>query len=123
MNQKNLIIICVTAVICVSIFSAAMLFLNNDNGNTASNNSSNESINITLNETNDTNNTTTTTAKTKKTTKKSQKKQSSESDEDEEWDEVTVPGTEGKQTVKAKPDTFTEYGHRYVTEDGQAIYV
>ena len=124
MEQKNLIIICITAIICVAILSATVLFLNSDNGKVQTNNSSNDTINITLNDTNDTNNTTTstTTTKTKKSTKTTQKKQSTESDDDE-WYDVIVPGTEGKKTVKAKPEIFTDYGHRYITEDGEAIYV
>ncbi len=124
MEQKNLIIICVTAIVCVAILSGTLLFLNNGNNNTQTNNSTNDSVNITLNDTNDTNNTTTTTTtKTKKSTKTQKKQNTKSSDEDEEWYDVVVPGTEGKETVRAKPDKFTEYGHRYITEDGDPIYV
>lgn len=70
------------------------------------------------------NNTTVSNQKTStntKSTKTNQKKQSSSSD-NEEWYDVPVPGTSGKQTVRAKHDQVTPYGNRYITEDGRVIY-
>ncbi len=121
MDQKNLIIICITAILCVAILSFTILFLNSEDNGVHSNNSSNDSITITLNDSDNVNNTTA--VKTKKSTKKTKKKESSESDDDEEWYDIVVPGTEGKETVRAKHDQLTEYGNRYITEDGNPIYV
>ena len=77
MEQKNLIIICVTAIICIAILSGTMLLLNSKNIPT--NNTTNETVNITLNETNNTTDEVNqTTAKT--TTKKSTSKSKSDDD-------------------------------------------
>lgn len=69
------------------------------------------------------NNTTTTTSNTKKSTQSTQKKQSASYDEEVEWYDIVVPGTDGKETVKARHDHLTPYGNRYITEDGNPIYV
>ena len=103
MEQKNLIIICVTAIICVAILSGTMLLLNNDN-NTAINNTTNETINITLNGTNNT----TTAVSTKKTTKTSE---NYDPDYDSERDASHKYATEDNPiTVQQSDGEYTYYG-------------
>ena len=75
MEQKNLIIICITLIFCVAICSATMIFLNQDNVKDTTENSS---VNITLNDSE--NNTNATTTKTSKASTKTDKKSSSESE-------------------------------------------
>lgn len=103
MEQKNLIIICVTAIICIAILSGTMLLLNSKNIPT--NNTTNESVNITLNETN---NTTTTATSTKKTTKNSE---NYDPDYDPERDASHKYATEDNPiTVQQSDGEYTYYG-------------
>ncbi|WP_323735887.1 hypothetical protein PXD04_08330 [Methanosphaera sp. ISO3-F5] len=78
MDERNLIIICITAIICAAILSFTIISYNNTAKiNETVNNSSNNTTNITLNESkNHTNNTTSTTTKS---TSKSNSKSSSKS--------------------------------------------
>ena len=92
MEEKNLIIICITAIICVAIIAGVILYINNSNqANNTTNNTTNNTINVTINDTNNTNNTTTTTKKT--TTKKSSSSQSSQREEDK----ITPDGWDPKK--------------------------
>lgn len=111
MEEKNLIIICITAIICVAIISAVALYIHNDTPET--NNTTNESINITLNDTNNTNNTTTTT--TKKTSSKSK------SNEREE-DKITPDGWNPKEHEVSREKTEEGYERVYY-DDGYSRLV
>lgn len=102
MEQKNLIIICVTAIICIAILSGTMLLLNSKNIPT--NNTTNETVNITLNETNNT----TTATSTKKTTKNSE---NYDPDYDPERDASHKYATEDNPiTVQQSDGEYTYYG-------------
>ena len=85
MKDKNILIICITAIICIAILSATILLTNQTNTN--NNTTENDTINITLN---DTQNNTTETTKTS-TTKKSSKNNNKSSEReygdyiDDEW--------------------------------------
>ena len=106
MNERNLIILCVTAIVCVALFSVTALALNN-NVNTLKNNTSNDSVNVTINDTNNTNNTTTVT--TKKTTAKST--ENSDPDYDPERDDSHKYATEDNPvTVEQSDGVYTYYG-------------
>lgn len=107
MKEKNLIIICVTAIICIAVLSATALLLNTNN---STNNTTNENdtVNLTLNDTNNTeNNTTTATKSTKKTTTK----KSSDPDYDPERDASHQGATEDNPvTVQQSDGEYTYYG-------------
>lgn len=61
MRVKNVLIICITAILCISIISATVLILNNQNSK-----NNNTIKNVSLNTSNTTQNNTTTTTTTKK---------------------------------------------------------
>lgn len=106
MNQKNLVILCVTLIICVSVVSGAALMLN-DNVNSLSSLSESDSVNVTLNETNDTNNTTT--ANTRETTPQST--QIDDLDYDPVRDDSHRYATEDNPvTVQQSDGVYTYYG-------------
>ena len=70
MNEKNLLIICITAIICIAVVCGTVLFLNNsDSSNEVINQSTNET-NLTINDTNSTDTSTEQTKQTEKTTTK-----------------------------------------------------
>lgn len=106
MDEKNLIIICLTVIICVAIVSIAMLMLN-DNVNSLENLADNESVNVTVNVTNDSNETATTA--TKKTVAKSS--ESYDPDYDPERDDSHKYATEDNPvTVRQSDGVYTYYG-------------
>ncbi|MBR0472840.1 MAG: hypothetical protein IJI98_09120 [Methanosphaera sp.] len=108
MEEKNLIIICITAIICVAIIAGVILYINNSNqANNTTNNTTNNTINVTINDTNNTNNTTTT---TKKTTTKNTKK-NTDPDYDPERDASHKYATEDNPiTVQQSDGEYTYYG-------------
>ena len=98
MEEKNVIIICVTAIICVAIISGTFLLLNN---------SDNTAANETVNASNETNNTTTTvtTEKTAESTK------NYDPDYDPERDASHQSATEDNPiTVQQSDGVYTYYG-------------
>ncbi len=104
MEEKNLIILCITAIICVIILSAAMIFLSDD-ASKLNDMMNNDSVNVTLNDTNDTQNYTTAT-KTKKSTKKN-----TDPDYDPERDDSHKGATEDNPiTVYQSDGVYTYYG-------------
>ncbi len=99
MREKNIIIICITMIICVSIISATVLKIHYDDNNKSLNNSTNKT-NGTINKTeNYTNNTTTINSKTSSYKSNSNTKSSS---------------TSSKSSVKTKPSSTN-----YVGEGGR----
>lgn len=102
MEQKNLIIICLTAIICVLIVSVALIIVGN---NTQSHNDTNDTVNITLNDTNTTQTNATTTKKTTKSSKKA------DPDYDPERDSSHKHATEDNPvTVQQSDGEYTYYG-------------
>ena len=80
MKEKNMIILCVTVIVCVGLVCGTILLTHNGNNENNTNNTTNNNttVNSTINDTNTTNNTNnTTTAKT--STSKSYSKKSSSS--------------------------------------------
>ncbi|RAP44703.1 hypothetical protein [uncultured Methanosphaera sp.] len=75
-----------------------------------------------INNTDNSQSTSTAATNTRKNAKTSSDIGSSSSSDDSEYEDVPIPGSNGK-TVKAKDTGFTDYGHRYETADGKAIYV
>ena len=69
MEEKHLIIICITAIICVGLLSLTALTLHNHQVKNDSN-ISNDSVNLTLNDSHNNTTNTSTTQKTYQTTKK-----------------------------------------------------
>ncbi len=107
MEEKKLIIICITAIVCVIIFSSAIIALNYNSHETK--NYTNETVNITINNTTDTQNNTTTTT-TKKTTSQSSNK-NSDPDYDPERDASHQYATEDNPiTVQQSDGEYTYYG-------------
>lgn len=117
MEQKNLIIICITAIICVAILSASLFLTNNTPETNNTTNDTNET-NITLNDTNNTQNNTQTTT-TKKSTSKSKSDSSSKSSYQKtsyaSEDDVFVinPKTGKKEYGPAHPNYATENDYLY----------
>lgn len=87
MEQKSVIIICVSVIICVAILSATALIINN-NQISNDNNTTNET-NITLNDTNNTTTEQTTNKSTQSTTKQESKVR--------EEDQITPDGWNPKE--------------------------
>ncbi len=110
MDQKSLIIICVSAIICVTILSATALILNIDNQISNDNNTTNDT-NITLNDSNNTNNTSINqTTKKSTTTKKSSSKSSSSNIESESIKENYQAGDGSHyREVKYKDGNIRQY--------------
>jgi len=81
MKEKNMIILCVTAIICVALVCGTILLTHNENNENNTNNTTNNNttVNSTINDTNTTNNTNNTTTEKTSTSKSSSKKSSSSS--------------------------------------------
>ena len=85
MKEKNLIIICLIAVLCIGVLSATTLLPNQNNNNT----SENDTINISLNDSqNNTTENTNTTKKTTTTAKSSENKDDKEDKKSEYGDYI-----------------------------------
>ena len=89
MEQKNIIIICITAIICVAILSMTIVLINN--GNAAQDNN-------TTNETNSTNSTNTT---------------DNQTIEDNSTDNNDTKQTTKKQTSNTKKSEYVDWGAKY----------
>lgn len=117
MNQKNLLIICVTAVICISIISVTAIMITANNP--TSNDTTNVTANTTLNDSNDTNTTTT------QTTKKSTSKKSKVREEDK----ITSDGWNPKEHEVNREYVgdgiervdYDDGYHRWVDKDGNIL--
>lgn len=86
MEDKNLVIICITVIVCIGIMTAAIVFINQGN---KINTSENDTINITLNDSKNQTNETTNTSTSTKSSNKNEKKSSSNKEYgdyiDDEW--------------------------------------
>ncbi len=122
MDQKKLIIICITAILCVSILSvtAVILTKNNATTNNTTNNTTNSTVNVTLNDSNTTNNTTTVKTKKSSTTTKSKQK---------EEDQVTADGWNPKEHEVNRENLgdgmqrveYDDGYHRVVDKNGKVL--
>lgn len=109
MEEKKILIICFTVIVCVAIISGVLVYINSSNVNQSVNNSSNDSINISLNDSNVTNNTTVSTSSKKSSSKKSSKK--GDSDYDASRDASHKYATEDNPvTVQQSDGEYTYYG-------------
>ncbi|MBR0472299.1 MAG: hypothetical protein IJI98_06325 [Methanosphaera sp.] len=81
MNEKNMIILCVTVIVCVGLVCGTILLTHNSNKVNDTNNSiiNNTTVNSTLNDSNNTTNTSTEKTSSSKTSQSTSKKSSSSS--------------------------------------------
>lgn len=102
MRVKNVLIICITAILCISIISATVLILNNQNSK-----NNNTIKNVSLNTTNATQNNTTTTTTTKKTTTKKKTDPNYDASRDKSHQYATK---DHPITVQQSDGEYTYYG-------------
>ena len=123
MEEKHLIIICITAIICVGLLSLTALTLHNHQVKNDSN-ISNDSVNLTLNDSHNNTTNTSTTQKTSQTTKKkssSSSKSSGSEDswgdyEDDEWVYGHGAGSSDDPDIQWRHNKKTGYSEYYNTK-------
>lgn len=112
MNNKQLILICITVLLSVAVICSTLLYINyNDNdsnttsGNTAFNNSENTTTNNTA-------------AGTNKNTSTESHTNALDASDDEYTEDIPVFGTGGEETVKGKLVGHDDYGPVYQLKNG-----
>ena len=126
MNQNNLIIICVTLIICVGLISFTALKVYTQDSSQNNPNSSNNSVDIKINESNNTtdlssSNSQKTTAKKKSSSAKSSESKRNWGDyEDDEWVYGHGAGSSDDPDITWKYNKKTGYAEYYNSKTGES---